>query len=900
MTMPIEWPVACRVAVIFENPGADDPSGNAPFRGYSGQHIERMLSLAGLPPTGNIYTGYCINSGGNIAAYQPLGEEVQQGMRQLREDLSSLKPHIVILLGHLPMKYARDPDGHHRLVSDKTKKKGNPYKYKIDQWRGSLFLCSEPSSPFYGMKCIATYSPDYAFRLDYAVNPLIIFDLKRAKEESATSSLSLPQRILDTNTDADEIIRKLDSIIQNKPRVACDIEGYIGKMSCISFATNKAFAFIVPFLRRDGTYIWKGNPKGAIIWKKLATVLEDPSIPKVLQNSLYDRFVLEYSYKIRVRGVVDDTMLSGWEIYCQLEKGLDVQTSIYTREPYYKNQRGSQSDEAFYRYCCMDSAVTLEISDAHRRILSGEQLEHYRTNLENLEPMLDMELRGIRYDIGGAEMRRQSLLASLYESQAKLNALSGRRFQWKGKQEIVARAIELMANKQEVKRGNVYSIDTLIGRTTKPYIESAKQLASLLSLPPSLANLGAIETICDVGLNVDSDDLQTYLYEELNLPVQYNLNDEKEKVPTTDYEALLRLRKEAQNYPLARDVINLVIEIRALARRAGMLEISADSDGRVRTAYNIVGSYTGRVASYTSPTGSGYNLQTIPNYTNRDEAPGRICGDRDLFLADEGSWFFQCDLKGADGWTVAAYCAFLGDPTMLEDYRYGLKPHNIITLILRGTKVDFSDRDALAWHCHKDRFDKDAWEVFACKRVFHGDNYLEGARAIAKNILTDSEGKLWLTEKEVNALKHAKQVRYPGVQRWHTFIENKLKQCRGIPYLIAASGQKCMFFDRFRDMLTKAVAFEPQCNTTFATNKAMNRLWKDKDNIRPDGSRIIVPLHQVHDALCGQFRKEDTEWAKAKIKEYFDNPLVIANQRMVIPYDGAYGVSWGNTKEGTI
>lgn len=59
----------------------------------------------------------------------------------------------------------------------------------------------------------------------------------------------------------------------------------------------------------------------------------------------------------------------------------------------------------------------------------------------------------------------------------------------------------------------------------------------------------------------------------------------------------------------------------------------------------------------------------------------------------------------------------------------------------------------------------------------------------------------------------------------------------------------------------------------------------------------IQPLHQVHDALCGQFPKVDTAWAVSKIQSYFNNPVTIAGETLVIPYDGAYGPAWGSLGE---
>jgi len=45
----------------------------------------------------------------------------------------------------------------------------------------------------------------------------------------------------------------LSSILREKPTIALDIEGGIDTMSCISFATTANMAFIVPFIRKNGS-----------------------------------------------------------------------------------------------------------------------------------------------------------------------------------------------------------------------------------------------------------------------------------------------------------------------------------------------------------------------------------------------------------------------------------------------------------------------------------------------------------------------------------------------------------------------------------------------------------------------------------------------------------------------
>jgi hypothetical protein len=99
------------------------------------------------------------------------------------------------------------------------------------------------------------------------------------------------------------------------------------------------------------------------------------------------------------------------------------------------------------------------------------------------------------------------------------------------------------------------------------------------------------------------------------------------------------------------------------------------------------------------------------------------------------------------------------------------------------------------------------------------------------------------------------------------------------------------------DTVKEFLADEPQQNTTYATNVAMLRLWNDPDNRRPDGSLIIEPLHQVHDALLGQWPIGVRDWARAKVKSYFNNWLTIAGRELVIPFEGHYGRSWGQLTE---
>ena len=325
---------AHRLALIGEAPSADEEYAGEPFVGVSGRFLGAVMSKAGLALSccfkGNISQHRPPEN--KISAFKWDGSEIQSGIAQLKLDLDKFKPNIIVCLGNVPLKAAKDVEKVHPLVP-------KLYKFKNAKWRGSLF-----SALFFnGRKCISTYHPAYVLR-DYKTAPLFAFDLKRAVSEALNPTLVLPKRMLLTEPTYDQTIENLRALRTSKAPIALDIEGGVNTMSCISFATLPSLAFIVPFTRKDGSSYWTEQNE-CRIWRELALTLEDPNIPKCLQNSLYDTFVLQYSYGIRVRNVVDDTMLKHWSLYCELRKSLGVQTSIYTREPYYKFMRLQANDD---------------------------------------------------------------------------------------------------------------------------------------------------------------------------------------------------------------------------------------------------------------------------------------------------------------------------------------------------------------------------------------------------------------------------------------------------------------------------------------------------------------------------------------------------------------------------
>jgi len=849
-----------KLAIIGEAPGVEEVREGRPFVGASGRMLSELCARYGVN-IANVFLGnVCqIRPPGNVIAnFEWNGDEIQSGLAALQADLLRYQPTCCLLLGASALRAAANEPR------------------SVNNWRGSIFRGMH-TSPIGNVLCVSSFHPAACLR-QYNWKPLLNFDIGKAVRLSQKPNFSPPEDRFKLFPTADEVVRTLEWLEREPRLVSVDIEGYWNAMSCLSIAWSPQDAIIIPFSGiGSGSYFEKEEDEVAV-WKALSRFLSNPKVPKLFQNGLYDRFVFLYGHRIVVRGVVEDTMIKHWERYCELPKSLDFQTSIYTNRPYYKDERTSGDAVRFWTYCCTDSAVTYEINNVlTKSLVDPESLAHYRHNMLLSNAFLYMEVRGIRYNAKLAAEKREKILQEAYEYQRTLDEKSGVAIY--NASDALKIAVESMAFKKMA--NSITKPSDLEGRVRKPFVEVLPRIITLIDNFPSLSRsaLGELSTLLKVNRNVDSPFFRDYLYDELKLPKQFKKEHGRlTETTTADYHALLKLAKKTKH-----EIPSIAIQIRERLTRAGMLAISADPDGRVRAGYNHVGSETARVTCYTSPTGSGYNLQTIPDK------------DRDCFLADEGYDIFQCDLSGADGWTVACNLASLGERTMLEDYLFGLKPYRILALMLRhGASISNKPRPELAELSHEVK--KHDWDAFACKQGQHGTCYLMGPRTLADRVFIESEGKVSIDENDARHLQGLFMHRY-RVKVWHNAVTRKLQLK---PELRGASGHKRWFFGRREEILGEALANEPQVNTTYATSLAMKRLWTDPENRTPEGKLIIEPLHQVHDALVGQWPQEKREWARAKVRGYFNNQLVIAGIPIVIPFEGGYGPDWKNTDVGEI
>ena len=805
-------PAPYKLAIVGEAPGPHELAQGRPFAGPTSGLLSNALQNAGVLMS-NCFRGYVCNQvppGGDIEHVNKSDPDFNESLSILKSDLNKFQPNCVLLLGGTALWAA------------------GTY-HKVNVYRGTLFSGFDSR-----YKCISTYAPGYVQKV-WDEAPLFQFDVNRACAEAHQPELRLPSRRLEPSLTASEVLSRLSNVSAGT-LVSVDIEGGVPNpeetthrnldgVTCIGISTDPSNAFTINLETFDD------NTKG-IVMREFNKLMSNPDIPKVLQNSLYDYTVLAWLWRINAKNIAHDTMLSGWEIYPELPKGLGTQASIWTLEPYYKFERTSGADldpaekrKLHYTYCCKDAAVTLEIHRAHMAAMTPDQRKHYDFNMSLIPSLQYMSLRGINYNVSAAKEKHSEIKSKMLELQIACNQ---------------------HANME--------------------------------------INLNSPKQMCDL------------LYKRFGFEPQYMKEAGRKTTKlTANADAMLKIiiKQGANPHPF----LACALGWKKLEGVRKQLELKADNDGRVRCSYNLVGTETGRLSCSGSVTGSGTNLQTITKQL------------RYLYQPDPGYYFFQCDLSGADGWTVAARASQLGDPTMLDDYRAGIKPAKVIALMymqmqgqLPHVSVNINDlpRDEVKRLTKVTDIPDSLYAV--CKAVQHGSSYDMGPNTMANNILTQTFKKssdlnvLWVPPNDCKKVQLVFFKRYPGVLHWQRWVQQQLNRNST---LTCASGHVRTFFGRPGDNATYRAAYshEPQANTTYATNLAMQKLWQDPDNRTSAGNLIIQPLHSVHDALCGQFPIDKTDWAVSKIRSYFNNALTIGNERIVIPYEGGYGTSWYHTEE---
>ncbi len=335
--------------------------------------------------------------------------------------------------------------------------------------------------------------------------------------------------------------------------------------------------------------------------------------------------------------------------------------------------------------------------------------------------------------------------------------------------------------------------------------------------------------------------MTTWLYTELNLPKKTKLRKSTgEQTLAADEEALNELY-DKHKIPALRTIL----EIRERKKiYSTYLEVKLDEDKRIRCAYQITGTETGRLSSNQTARGTGTNLQNIPG--------GLV---KSLFTADPGCVLINADLSQAEARVVAHLS---GDERLIRVFDSGGDIHRKNAANIFNKKEEDITDD----------------ERQMAKRVVHASNYGMGPRTFAQ--------QTGLPESEARRLLAQYFATYPRIKLWHMQIKAQLQKSK---VLTTPLGRKRIFFNKWTDQQFKeGLAYIPQSTVADVVNQGLIELYKE-------GVELLL---QVHDSVVAQCGEDVGVVGKTVelIKRCMTRPIEINGKILVIPVDVKVGKNW--------
>jgi DNA polymerase I-like protein with 3'-5' exonuclease and polymerase domains len=246
---------------------------------------------------------------------------------------------------------------------------------------------------------------------------------------------------------------------------------------------------------------------------------------------------------------------------------------------------------------------------------------------------------------------------------------------------------------------------------------------------------------------------------------------------------------------------------------------------------------------------------------------------REMFQPDEGKYWFDADLSGADAMVVAwdaedddLKAAFRARIDVHEKNCDDLFPNEWRKLVAEARDAEPNSKPARAKH----QFRQDN------KKAVHATNYLTTARNLAAHLG-------WLVIDAERFIARWFSL-HPAIARWHKRKAHELAT-RG--YIDCAfPGYRRIFYDRPDSILPEAVAWTPQATVALVTQKAILAVdnWIERENIHDKRGEILDPwCLQVHDSLDFQLYYEDLKLL----------PSIGENMLITVPYEDPLVIPWG-------
>lgn len=415
MIIGSEGPRTARIAIVCEKGGNDEvleakKTGNPrPLVGASGKEVNELLTKIGSSRS-EVYLTNAVHKVDKVG--NPTRDEVEAEVPRLYKELCSLPNlNVIVPMGNIALQALSNFHlGMSKEVSGKEKGTG------IKKYRGSIL------PTFFRKKMIPTYHPSYYMRGEWRFKPVVKFDLARALEESYDPKIILPSRKCFVATTVDDV-KTIYNHFLNAPYISFDIELLRGRfIQCIAFSKDPGEAYCIPLTtgRRKSLL----SPSDEIFtWQVIQQILSQENTTYVTQNGLFDCWHLwRHGVNTPYMSKGFDTMLAHRLRAPDLPHDLGFLVSIYTREPYYKDESGdwkdqirTTSDEEFWGYNCKDAACTLEVAfELEKDLERNGQLSNFKSEVQaQWSVITSMRQKGMKVDVKQLQTAREFLAADM-------------------------------------------------------------------------------------------------------------------------------------------------------------------------------------------------------------------------------------------------------------------------------------------------------------------------------------------------------------------------------------------------------------------------------------------------------------------------------------------------------
>jgi len=588
-----------KLMIVGEAPGAVEDQKGIPFAGPSGELLNEMLEEGGIHRRDTYVT--------NVVKYRPpfndlnrlpeIGHSLDEGIPQLWDEIRALQPNCILALGNLSLITLT---GKGRLIKKTGKMSG------ITTYRGSIL-----SSLQGNYKVLPSIHPAALLRsqdqgtnekaFSYSARLYIQHDIRRAIEQAGFPEFRLPKRTLEIARSAVDVWRFLQ-LYKDKLEVSVDIEVLHAIPVCVALAFNEWHAISIPLIDVWGLQDKESGISDSefnAIWKITGEFLSRSDIKVIGQNFKFDDTKLRRPCGMVVRNVYFDNMLAAKTLHCELPGSQAFLTSVYTDEPYYKDEgkefdiRRSPVEQLLY-YNAKDAAVAFEIYLRLKEGLAATQVpgfpdwdQHFFYDyIMSLHPLYrDIEGEGFAID----ESRRKAMIGD-YKERIKV------------------------AQKE-------------------------------------------LEDICGWDVNVASPkQVALLLYKDFNLPNRTGRkgkNADGSPKTSTSEDTLVALQANACKSETQKRAIDLILKVRGYRKAIGTyMTAPCDFDGRMRTSIRITGTETGRSSNSKlgppeRPVEMGLAFQTMSKHGEMGKEL------RTMFIPDKGHVLLEFDLSQAEARIVA-------------------------------------------------------------------------------------------------------------------------------------------------------------------------------------------------------------------------------------------------------